>query len=88
MKNKIPYLDEAVAFSVRSGRTPGMRPVIIKSSSMVRRVRFHPSPRNCRASDAQDSLSGRPAIFPKPEGVVIVDVDGDEQPFFGSATPL
>ncbi len=91
-EDEIPDLDEAVAFRVRRARRPAGDLVAV----VVEDFRARPArpgvahrPEVVGAGDAQDLALGQAGdLFGQLEGIVVVDIDGEQQLVLGQAVVL
>ena len=86
-EHEVPDLDEAVAFGIRRARRAARNLVAVvveNFGARSARTGIAHGPEIVRAGNAQDFAVGQPRdLLPKLEGVVIVDIDSDEQPLLG-----
>ena len=83
-EHQVPDLDETVAVGFRTaGRAAGNVVAVVVEDFRARPARagFAHGPEIVVAGDAQDLFVGQPGdLLPQLEGVVVVDIDGDQQP--------
>ena len=86
-EDEIPDLDEAVAVRIRrAGRAAGdVLAVIVEDfRAGAARAGVAHRPEIVGAGDAEDFAVGQPGdLLPQIEGLVVVEIDGDQQPVLG-----
>src|SRR5262249_49557045 len=91
-ENEVPNLDETIALLVgRARRTArNVRPVVVENfGTGTTRTCFTHGPEIIVCGNAQNLAVGKPGnLLPEPEGVIIVDINRDQQSILGKGKIL